>query len=91
MTLAAPVTQNSSGIGGALRSQFGGLAALAGVDLGSGGGRKDESIATLSSLGFARDFIVAENLLPVLFADKWDAAANRWRDPSQVPTLEAGC
>jgi uncharacterized protein involved in exopolysaccharide biosynthesis len=90
MTLAAPVTQSSGGIGGALRSQFGGIAALAGVDLGSGGGRKDESIATLSSLGFARDFIVAENLLPVLFADKWDAGANDWRDPSQAPTLEAG-
>lgn len=89
-TLAAPVTQNGVGIGGALRSQFGGLAALAGIDLGSGGGRKDESIATLSSLGFARDFIVAENLLPILFADKWDASANRWRDPSQAPTLEAG-
>lgn len=88
-TLIAPVTQNNSGMNGAL-GQFGGLAALAGIDLGSATSRKEEYFATLSSMGFARDFIVAEHLLPVLFADDWDTATKRWRDPRRVPTLEAG-
>jgi capsular polysaccharide biosynthesis protein len=89
--LVAPVDQGnsvSSGIGHALGSQLGGLAALAGVQLGGGGGRRDEDFATLASPGFARDFIVSRNLLPVLFAESWDPAAKAWRGPKPAPKLE---
>lgn len=83
--LVAPVTQGA-GSGGPLK-QLGGLAALAGIDLGSAGGRKEESLATLNSMGFARDFIQAENLVPVLYAERWDAQAKRWRVGETPPTL----
>lgn len=78
-----------SGIGGGLRSQFGGLAAIAGIDLGgTGSNRATESIATLGSSGFARTFIEQENLLPVLYGEKWDAAAKKWKSDTAAPSLE---
>jgi uncharacterized protein involved in exopolysaccharide biosynthesis len=86
--LVSPVTQGE-GAAGSLRNQFGGIAALAGINLGGGGGRSEESFATFESSGFARDFIVAENLLPVLFAERWDAAQGKWRDGEEPPTMEA--
>jgi uncharacterized protein involved in exopolysaccharide biosynthesis len=89
-TLIAPVLQSNNGIGGALNSQFGGLAALAGLDLGGNGPRKEEFFATLSSSSFARDFIVSEKLLPLLFAERWDSQADQWRKGERPPTLEAG-
>lgn len=88
--LIAPVTQGAAGNAAALRNQFGGLAALAGIDLGGGGGRKEEFLATLSSAGFARDYILAENLMPVLFSEKWDADAGKWREGREPPTIEDG-
>jgi uncharacterized protein involved in exopolysaccharide biosynthesis len=87
--MVVPVTTGSSGVGGSLRNQFGGIAALAGIDLGGGGDRKSEFFATLSSVGFAREFIKSENLLPLLFAEQWDASAQRWKNPQKPPTLEA--
>jgi LPS O-antigen subunit length determinant protein (WzzB/FepE family) len=81
-----PVTQNSAAR--QLTGQLGGLASLAGIDLGASGGRTEEFLATLNSAGFARDFIVSENLLPVLFADRWDSAANAWRAGVKPPTME---
>jgi uncharacterized protein involved in exopolysaccharide biosynthesis len=88
--MVAPVSpQTSSGVGGTLR-QLGGIAALAGIDIGVGGGRKEEYLATLSSPGLARDFIQIQNLLPILYADRWDAQAKRWRTGKKPPTLEQG-
>lgn len=71
--------------------QLGGLASLAGVAL-SGGGNKDENIEYLRSHDFAARFIEEENLLPVLFAKKWDAQNGRWNveDPEDVPTISDG-
>lgn len=87
-TLVAPVLQGPGGAGGL--GQLGGLAALAGFDLGSAGGRKEEAFATLMSPGFARNFIVSQNLMPILFAEQWDQQAQRWREGEEPPTLEAG-
>lgn len=71
--------------------QFGGLASLAGVSLG-GGSNKDEYLQYLRSNTFTARFIEDEQLLPVLFADRWDAAGKRWdvQDPADVPTLADG-
>jgi uncharacterized protein involved in exopolysaccharide biosynthesis len=87
--VVAPVNQSGAGVGGSLRNQFGGIAALAGIDLGGSGDRKAEFLATLSSTGFAREFITSENLMPVLFEDRWDAAAKNWKAGRKPPTLEA--
>jgi hypothetical protein len=48
-------------------SQLGGLASLAGVNIGTGGNQ--EPLAVLKSRGFVRDFITEQNLMPVLFKD----------------------
>ena len=71
--------------------QLGGLASLAGLG-SSGGGNKEENLQFLSSRGFLRSFIEEENLLPVLFAKKWDATKGRWNvdDPDDVPTIADG-
>jgi uncharacterized protein involved in exopolysaccharide biosynthesis len=72
---------------GALLSQFGGLAGLAGVNVG-GSGQKSVAIATLQSHALTEAFIRDNNLLPVLYADDWDAQAKRWTisDPEKLPT-----
>jgi uncharacterized protein involved in exopolysaccharide biosynthesis len=81
-------TAESNGAGGSMKSDLGGLAALAGIDLGASGGRKVEALATLQSAGFIRDFIVKYNLLPILYSERWDANANTWRKDKTPPTME---
>ena len=84
--LLAPAKEQSSPIGGAL----GGLAALAGVSVGEG----DDvvALAVLQSRGFASDFIEQLNLLPIFFADDWDAEKGRWLedDPTEIPDVRDG-
>ena len=55
------------GMSGAL-SQLSGLASLAGVSVGGGGG--NEPLAVLKSKDFARQFITDMNLVPVLLKDQ---------------------
>lgn len=65
----------------------GGLASLTGLNLPVDD-RSAEGRAVLESKEFSMDFVRNEHLLPVLFADQWDAAAGRWRsnDPKKIPT-----
>jgi LPS O-antigen subunit length determinant protein (WzzB/FepE family) len=90
--VVAPVMQSDqvggSGLGAALNNDLGGIASLAGIDLG-GDARKQEFLATLKSMGFARDFVVAENLTPLLFPDRWDTATGTWRRGVEIPKLGA--
>jgi uncharacterized protein involved in exopolysaccharide biosynthesis len=71
--------------------QLGGLASVAGLSL-SGGGNKEEYIQYLRSNALTARFIEKENLLPVLFARRWDSAKGAWDvdDPEDVPTLADG-
>jgi len=88
----SPATSNSGGgqLGGigSLASQFGGLASLAGISV-AGDSKKAESLAVLQSDALTTKYIEQNNLLPILFADKWDAQNKRWNitDPSKTPTL----
>jgi capsular polysaccharide biosynthesis protein len=88
--LVAPVAQSGNGIANGLKDEFGGLAALAGINIGEFGGRKEEYIATLSSAGFARDFITSQSLMPILFAKRWDSQTSAWRKGAKAPVLEEG-
>jgi uncharacterized protein involved in exopolysaccharide biosynthesis len=88
--MIAPTSENQGGTGGSLQSEFGGIAAMAGINLGGGGGRKVEAMGTLVSPGFIRDFIVQNDLMPILFAERWDANAKTWRKGATPPTLELG-
>jgi uncharacterized protein involved in exopolysaccharide biosynthesis len=89
-SIIAPVSNSSSGsLGGlsSLVSQFGGLASLAGISMG-GDSKKFESLAVLQSEQLTEKYIVSNDLLPILFASRWDPARNTWKstDPKKIPT-----
>ncbi len=81
---------NGAGGLGALASQFGGLASLAGIELGGSGGSTDTAIEMMKSFAFTASFVEEQGIRPVLFASQWDAEAGRWKseDPTAVPTLQ---
>jgi uncharacterized protein involved in exopolysaccharide biosynthesis len=83
----SPVSGSASFSGGDLGS-LGGLAALAGLGLGGASKRSDESLEYLRSRQFTREFIERHQLMPLLYAKKWDAQHRSWRgDP---PTIWEG-
>jgi uncharacterized protein involved in exopolysaccharide biosynthesis len=71
--------KQNQGLLGQLGGGVGGLASLAGIDVGSN--KSAEPIAVLKSRELAAAFIEEQNLLPVFFATKWDASAKRWNTP----------
>ena len=74
---------------GALGSQLGGFADLAGIALPDSSGIREEAFATLESRQLLRDFISEQNLVPVLFADKWNEADSTWdTDTGEAPSME---
>jgi LPS O-antigen subunit length determinant protein (WzzB/FepE family) len=82
----SPVSGSAS-LSGQLGS-LGSLAALAGLGLGGASKRSDESLEYLRSRQFTREFIERHQLLPVLYAKRWDAQRRTWRgDP---PTIWEG-
>lgn len=64
-----------------LSSQMGGLAALAGISLGAQNQNRDLALTALKSRAVIQRMIEEEGLLPILYADDWDAANKRWRGP----------
>lgn len=78
--------QTSANLGG----QLGSLAALAGVNVGETSAV--ESLAVLQSRQFAQDFIEQHSLMPIFFADDWDAANEHWLidDPTEQPDVRDG-
>ena len=69
---------------------LGGLASLAGINIGGAGKKGAEALEFLKSRAFAAGFIQRHALLPVLFANKWDAGRHTWRDADDIPTLSEG-
>lgn len=83
--MAPAVSEGGKGGLGGLVSQYGGLAALAGIEMESGGG-KEEALAILKSRAFLSRFIQAENLAPVFFSDDWEPTTESWRE-GREPTM----
>lgn len=83
----APGSGQLGGLG-SLAASFGGLASLAGISL-SGDAKKAEALAVLQSEALTEDYIRDNNLMPVLFAKKWDPVGKHWKttDPEKIPTL----
>jgi uncharacterized protein involved in exopolysaccharide biosynthesis len=87
--VAIPVRNtNAAGLSNAL-GQLGGLAAAAGVDL-HGNDDSAEYLQFLRSRILSEHFISQNNLLPQLYARRWDAAAKTWRAGAKVPKLSEG-
>jgi len=92
-TYQADILVSSSeggGVGSSLASQYGGLAAIAGIDLGSGDTGLESALALLKSRKFIISFINEENLKPVLFPDAWDPEAKVWLTlpPSMISRIK---
>ena len=78
--LLSPVTEKQGGGLSALAGQFGGLASLAGIDLGGGasGDKSQLAIQILRSREFTSNFIQEHNILPDLMAvKKWKRSDNK--------------
>lgn len=78
--LLAPANEKSGGGLASMASQLGGLASLAGVNLGSGGGSETEiALATLQSRQFISEFIHTHKLaVPLAATEGWDDETNQW-------------
>lgn len=79
-TLLAPASEEQGGGLSGLASQFGGLASLAGVNLGAKGGvdKTQMAIEVIKSRQFTADFIQKHKILPDLMAAKaWDIAQDK--------------
>lgn len=81
--LLAPAEEKRTGDG--LAGRFSGLIRLAGISVGGGGNA--EAIAILRSREFIATFIKDENLLPILFEERWNAEKNTWKSPEHVPDI----
>jgi uncharacterized protein involved in exopolysaccharide biosynthesis len=91
-TVLIPASTERNSISGALNSalgQLGGLAALAGISPGSADAYTEEALAVLRSRQFTEQFISDLNLMPVLFASRWDASAKNWKPGKKPPTTSA--
>jgi len=93
--LMVPANVDRNGMSGTMNSamgQLGGLASLAGIRVGGGDLGTEEALAVLRSRDFTGRFITDEQLMPVLFANKWDAANKKWRVATvEQPTLSGAC
>jgi uncharacterized protein involved in exopolysaccharide biosynthesis len=83
--------QNQGLLGGLSGGGLGGLASLAGIDIG-GENKSAEPLAVLKSREFAEAFIKDLNLLPLFFYRDWDASAKRWKssDIDKQPDIRDG-
>ncbi|MBF0215000.1 MAG: hypothetical protein HQM00_15800 [Magnetococcales bacterium] len=74
--------------GGGSLGQLGGLAAMAGINIGGGGSSKDAAVARLKSRLFIEEFIEDEQLMPILFHEQWDPVRKNWKESEsgKVPT-----
>lgn len=87
--LLAPVGgEESKGGLSSMLGGLGGIASLAGVSLG-GNSSMEENIAVLKSREFIWGFVKDEKLMPILFADAWDAEKKQWiaEVPEDQPSL----
>ncbi|MGS0683084.1 Wzz/FepE/Etk N-terminal domain-containing protein [Shewanella sp. 125m-7] len=78
--LLAPASEEQGGGLSALAGQFGGLASMAGINLGGGGGvdKTQMAIEVMKSRQFASQFIQSHNILPDLMAaDEWNLATDK--------------
>lgn len=73
-TLIPTQQSANNGLGG-LASQYGGLAAMAGIDLNTGGNQQiDHAIELLTSWPYLNEFVSKYHLLPELYASEgWDS------------------
>lgn len=85
-TTVVPV--NSSESASQMLSLAGQLSGLTSIGLGMDESEINEALAILQSRQFTAEFIVENDLLPLIFNAMWDEDAERWDSPdNEAPTL----
>lgn len=80
-------SQHGGGIMRSVLGSFSGPAQLLGLNAGLPANAQ-EAIALLKSRVIFNELVAKDNLLPDLFAGKWNAAANRWKRGRRIPTMQ---
>lgn len=81
--------QSMSGLA-SLASQFGGLASLAGINLGDPGSAKFEALGILQSRQLTAAFITQQDMMKEIFSSKWDEKTKTFRKgriSGRAPTM----
>jgi hypothetical protein len=89
--LLAPVEDPSSQLGSVsgLVGRLGGLSDVLGVG-GATGASAEGAVALMESREFTVDFLRRNDILPILYPDRWDAERHTWRtDTGASPSLFA--
>jgi uncharacterized protein involved in exopolysaccharide biosynthesis len=87
VTMMPPDTGSGGAALQSILGQFGDLAAMTGLQLGSVD--EQEAIAWLKSRALFTAFAEEQNLMPILFKKQWDIAAGHWRaDLERAPTMD---
>ncbi|MEZ9596460.1 Wzz/FepE/Etk N-terminal domain-containing protein [Shewanella sp. 10N.261.52.F9] len=89
--LLAPASEEQGGGLSALAGQFGGLASMAGINLGAGGGvdKTQMAIEVIKSRQFASNFIKSHNILPDLMAaEEWNMSADTLNYDAEIYNSE---
>jgi uncharacterized protein involved in exopolysaccharide biosynthesis len=81
-----PTGVDTQGIEG-LGSSLGGIASLVGLSGKTGASDIDQNIAILRSRALTERFTSQYQVATVLFADRWDKAAGRWKKGSPNPIM----
>jgi uncharacterized protein involved in exopolysaccharide biosynthesis len=68
-------------------AQLGGLASLAGINIGSVGSDSQTSLAVLRSRDLIRNFLLEKDLLPTLFPERWNEEKRDWKDQAEAPDI----
>lgn len=77
--ILAPSSDSSSGLSGSMKGQLGGIANLAGINIGESGNKVDVALVILKSHGFLKEFIKTHKLRTALVAAKsWDKDTHDW-------------
>ncbi|MFK7886942.1 MAG: hypothetical protein AB8G16_08760 [Gammaproteobacteria bacterium] len=82
-TLAPAEDEADGGQLSMLGAQLGPLVGLGGGALG--GNNVAELLSTLESRVYTTSFIERHELMPQLFADRWDASKSEWREDGEAP------
>jgi uncharacterized protein involved in exopolysaccharide biosynthesis len=91
-TVMVPAGSERSNMGAGLNAmlgQLGGLAAMAGVNVSATDIETEEALAVLKSRQFTESFIQDKQLMPTLFAHKWDAQRRTWKAGKQPTAAQA--
>lgn len=88
VVLAPADSEAGRGLAG-LASQFGGLASLAGISIGSGESGTVNALAIMRSESFVRKFIKDVDGKKQIYPDQWDAQNNEWLPPGSLDSALA--